>query len=185
MKIHSDLQCDSNTPVNPGYVWLQFNPVAGQFGVEVKPDGGVIVNLLYSSTGVLRVGNGFQMVSYTGQHIFRPADPGVGGGSGAEVRTEYDSNLSFSRVFLAAKDYSSNYHCVAALEASGDNGNGYARLIATTEWSFGPRFESHATGGEVDVATPLNTKTVFGQSIFGYGDISIAGLAIALRTVRF
>lgn len=185
MKIHSDLQCDSNTSVNPGYVWLQFNPVTGQFGVEVKPDGGVIVNLLYSSTGVLRVGNGFQMVGYAGQHIFRPADPGVGGGSGAEVRTEYDSNLSFSRVFLAAKDYSSNYHCVAALEVSGDNGNGYARLIATTEWSFGPRFESHLTGGEVDVATPLNTKTVFGQSIFGYGDISIAGLAIALRTVRF
>lgn len=180
MKIQSDIQCDSNTPVNPGYVWLQFNPVTGQFGVEAKPDGGVIVNLTFSATGVLRVGNGFQMVGYLGQHIFRPADPGVGGGSGAEVRTEYDSNLSFSRVFLAAKDYSSNYHCVAALEASGDNGNGYAKLTATTEWSFGPRFESHATGGEVDVATPINTKTVFGQSIFGYGDISTPGKLLTI-----
>lgn len=170
MKIHSDLQCDSNTPVNPGYVWLQFNPVTGQFGVEAKPDGGVVVNLTFSATGVLRVGNGFQMVSGSGQHIYRPLS--VPFGNGSEIISEYTPSSSAARVGLAPRDDSSAEYSYAFIEASGDSSNFLARVTASCANPFAPYFESHLSGGPVEIATPLNTKTVLGQSIFGAGDIS-------------
>lgn len=191
MKIHSDLQCDSNTAVNPGYVWLQFNPVTGQFGVEVKPDGGVTVNLTYSATGVLRVGNGFQMISSNGQHIYRPLS--VPFGNGSEIISEYTPSLSTARVGLAPRDDSIAEFSYAFIEALGDHGGYLARVTVSCANPFAPYFESHLSGGPVEIATPLNTKTVLGQSIFGSGDIAVAGgsgglstgVAIALRTVRF
>ena len=187
MKIHSDLQCDSNTAVNPGYVWLQFNPVTGQFGVEAKPDGGAVVNLTFSATGVLRVGNGFQMVSGSGQHIYRPLY--VSFGNGSEIVSEYEPSLSTARVGLAPRDDSSAQFSYALIEAIGDNGNYLARVTASCANPFAPYFESHASIGPVELATPLNTKTVNGESIFGSGNIAAGGLsigvAIAMRTVRF
>lgn len=174
MKFDGNIEVDSHTPSNPGYVYLQFNPVLGKFTVTAKPDGGSALSYNFdAATGRITSSNGFAITDGgNGPTYFRPYSSELSGAqNGSEIRSEYSPNFgSYAAVQLIARDASSAQYAEARLTASGE---GNTRRVGVNAGELWPYYEMDGT--RYGVLSQRWTKTVFGQDLFGTGNITAAG----------
>lgn len=108
---------------------VQFNN-SGSFGADAE--------FTYdSSSNVLTVGNGYQMVNTgIGTHIFEPTAEGGAGRNASRVITSYTPNGSFSSIDLIARDGSLAEDNEVRLTASSDTGNLVSQLVVNSSVAY-------------------------------------------------